>query len=348
MIIYYFTGTGNALSAANWIAQTAEIQNISAEIVKISPSLQVEKKENNSNELIGFCFPTHGFNAPPVVINFLIRFPKGKNKVFLLNTRAGMKLYKLFIPGISGLAELVPALILKMKGYRIAGMQPMDLPSNWISLHPGLRKKVINSIFERCERITKKFACKILSGQKIYKGIISLPIDLIVSPVSIAYYFYGRMSLSKTFIANYKCNNCMICVKECPVQAIVKRQNRPFWSRKCESCMHCMNRCPQKAIETPHLFVVVIWWVIFSFIPLTLLHIIAQNYPGVNSWSGLLSNLIILVTGLPFVFFTYSIMHFLMKYKFFNWLITNTSLTRLWFWRRYFAPQKYLTNRVKK
>ena len=76
LLIYYFTGTGNALATANWISQIAEKQNILVEIRKITPSLLVHKNDFSENTLIGFCYPTHGFNAPPVVIEFLLRFPR--------------------------------------------------------------------------------------------------------------------------------------------------------------------------------------------------------------------------------------------------------------------------------
>jgi len=102
----------------------------------------------------------------------------------------------------------LPALYLKLKGYKIVGLQPMDLPSNWISLHLGLRQKIINLIFNRCKKITKKFANKILSGKKVYKGLISLPIDLLISPISLAYYLLGRFAIAKTFVATDACNNC--------------------------------------------------------------------------------------------------------------------------------------------
>lgn len=341
LILYHFTGTGNALSVANWIAQVAKTKELEVEIHRITPSFEVKSPDIDNQVLLGFCYPTHGFNAPPVVIDFFIRFPSGKNNVFFLNTRAGMKISKLFTPGLSGMAQLAPSFILWFKGYKTVGFQPMDLPSNWISIHPGLRKQVIESIFLRCEKITKRFADKILSGKKVYKGLISLPFDILVSPISFLYYFYGRISLSKTFIANYKCNGCELCAIECPVSAIQMKGNRPFWSRKCESCMHCMNRCPKRAIETPHLFVFIVWWVIFAVIPVLILKWIASRYPEIESWSGLASDIIMFVTGLPVVFFTYRILHFLMKYKFVNWFITNTSLTRLWFWRRYIAPSKY-------
>lgn len=341
LIIYYFTGTGNALAVSNWLGEVAFEKNIPVKIVKITPSLQPEIPAGN-NTLIGFCYPTHGFNAPPIVVDFIFRFPKGNNNIFLVNTRAGMKLSKLFLPGLSGLGQLMPAAILKLKGYKIIGLQPMDLPSNWISLHPGLKQKVVDSIFRRCERITKRFGENILSGKKIFKGLLSLPLDLTISPISVAYILFGRFALAKTFVADYNCNNCGICEKECPVQAITTKNSRPFWTRKCESCMHCMNRCPQKAIQTPHLFVLIIWWLVLSVIPLLITKEIASFYQPLFNYFDLIFDIIILITGLPIIFFTYRLFHFLMRFRLFSWLYTFTSLTHFKFWRRYFAPKKYL------
>jgi Pyruvate/2-oxoacid:ferredoxin oxidoreductase delta subunit len=347
LIIYYFTGTGNALAATNWIAQIAIKKDIQVEIKKITPSLKVVRKEISENTLIGFCYPTHGFNAPPIVINFLLRYPKMGNRVFLLNTRAGMKISKLFVPGLSGLAQLLPAIILLSKGHRIVGLQPMDLPSNWISIHPGLRPKVINSIFERCEGITKRFAKNIIAGKKTYQGLVSLPIDLFISPVSVGYYFFGRFALAKTFIAGSNCNGCALCEKECPVKAISMKNDRPFWTRKCESCMHCMNSCPQRVIQTPHLFVVILWWLVFSVIPLFITKELVNTNPYFSEYFNLAFNTFVLITGLPIIFFSYRILFFLMKFKFFNWLIMQTSLTKFRFWRRYKAPKEHLKKDLK-
>lgn len=348
LLIFYFTGTGNALAAASWISEVALESDVEVEIIRITPQLKIAKKIFSENTLIGFCYPTHGFNAPPVVINFLVRFPKLRNKVFLLNTRAGMKLSKLFLPGLSGLAQLLPSFILRLKGYITIGFQPMDLPSNWISIHPGLRQEVINSIFKRCEGKTKRFATKILSGKKVYQGMISLPIDVLIIPVSIGYYFFGRFMLAKTFISDKHCNGCSLCEKECPVSAIKMKSARPFWTHKCENCMHCMNTCPQKAIQTPHLIIVLIWWLVFSVFPLFVMKELAKTNPVFSEHFDLFFDLFVLITGLPIIFFSHHILHFLMRYKFFQWLINYSSLTKLKFWRRYKAPKEFLNLRPEK
>ncbi len=233
LIIYYFSGTGNARNAAIWIEKIAKGKGLKTHIINIDRFKTVDIPELSGKTLIGFCAPTHGFNMPPVVLKFLSKFPKVKNAdVFILNTRAGMKLYKLFLPGLSGMAQLFPALILILKGFRIVGMQPLDLPSNWILLHPGLKKTVVDSIYERCQRIVNNFAINILEGKRKYKALLSLPVDLAITPIGLGYYFFGRFFLAKTLVATNACDNCNICVSKCPVEAIKIIDERLFWTYK--------------------------------------------------------------------------------------------------------------------
>lgn len=339
LIIFYFSGTGNAKAVTSWIKDTSIDKGIEVEILNIADNPKLEDLYITKNTLIGFVYPTHGFNAPPVVINFLRKFPKTiKSDIFLINTRAGMKLSKLFLPGLSGLAQFIPALILLLKGYRIAAMQPMDLPSNWISLHPGLRKKVVESIFIRCKKITQRFTEKILSGKKVYKAFYSLPFDLLISPISIGYYFFGRFLLAKTFFASYNCNNCGLCIQNCPLNAIKEKMGRPYWSFSCESCMKCLNHCPQKAIQTPHGFTFLLWWAAMTYIPLL---VFGQFKPLVPAFigKGIFLEGIYLFAIFLSVWIAYHLFHYLLRFKFINFLITYTSLTKLPFWRRYNAQE---------
>ncbi len=353
LIIYYFSGTGNAKNASLWILKSAEEKGLKTQLINIDRFESIERPDIIEKTLIGFCSPTHGFNLPPIVLKFIRKFPKVKNAdVFILNTRAGMKLHKFFIPGLSGLAQILPALILKIKGYRIIGMQPLDLPSNWIFFHPGLKEKVIHSIFNRCNNIVNDFAIKIISGRKSFKALLSLPIDIAVVPISLGYYFIGRFFLAKTLIATDACNSCEKCVKQCPVKAITMVNERPFWSYKCESCMRCVNNCSQRAIETMHSYATLL--IFISSLVISPLLIAMLKYIGawdlVNK-SIVTENIWLVIDAfifLLFVFLTYRILHFLMRYKIFNNVITYTSLSKYKFWRRYKAPKIRHRNLLKR
>jgi ferredoxin len=339
LTVYFFSGTGNAQFAAQSIASKAQKAGIPSEVINISKNKNQPADSHKMNELVGFCYPTHGFNAPPAMINFAFNFPQGSADIFVLNTRAGLKLSKIHVPGIGGAALWIIALILFIKGYKPRGFRPLDLPSNWISLHPGIRNQVKDSIISHCTKTLEKFTNLMLQKKVVLNGLLWLPIDIALLPISLGYYIFGRFALAKTFFANYNCNNCGLCIKDCPVDAIKEISGRPYWGFSCESCMKCMNHCPQRAIETAHGFTALLWWLIFSVIPpfifILLIDLQLINAAMIDRHYGLIYDLIWLILGLPLIFFSYRILHFLLGFKTFNKLITWTSLTHWKFWRRY-------------
>ncbi len=330
--IFYFSGTGNARNVSRWMKKSAESRGISTELIDIS---QLEKRrvgEIGSEETLGFISPTHGFNYPPVVLHFILRFPrtKSKNKVFLMNTRAGTKLGRLFVPGLSGIALLLSSLILLLKGYKVIGLAAIDLPSNWISLHPGLNDSSVKAIYKKRKEDTNRFAEKILSGRRSYKPLFEMVFDLLVLPIAVAYYLAGRFVLTKTFVASSRCTGCGLCVKKCPVNAIKIVDGRCFWTLSCESCMCCMNICPERAIETAHGFIAVCAVVFYLWI-LKLFY----GFTGIVISNVLLRMAVGTILFFVFVSISYLIIHLLMRFPFFEKIIAYTSLTRYKFWRRY-------------
>lgn len=338
--LYYFTGTGNSRRVIEWFGEVASEHGLTVDIHNIAESLKARSPVPSS--LLGFCSPTHGFNFPPVMLKFLVRFPRGANKVFIMNTRAGVKLWKIHLFGISGVAQLLAALILKMKGYKVVGMRPVDLPSNWISIHPGLREKVIASMVERCRRNTKRFANRIISGKRGYRALLDIVQDLAVSPIALGYYFVGRYVLAKSFIASSACTMCGRCIRDCPVQAIREIDKRPYWTFKCESCMHCMNHCPERAIQTAHGLVIGSLYLLFTVGMEILYFNTADLIPAGVIYDflhhGTTEFLIASALCIPFLWISYRLLHFLMRYKPVEWLVIYTSLTVFKFWRRYKGP----------
>lgn len=344
LIIYYFSGTGNAKNASIWINNEANKRGINSTLVSIDRFDKIEAPETTGKILIGFCSPTHGFNLPPIVLKFIHKFPRIKGAdVFILNTRGGLKLSKLFLPGLSGLAQIYPALILLLKGFRIVGMQPLDLPSNWIILHPGLRHKVIISMYEHYHRIVERFANKLLDGGKKYKALLSIPFDLVVIPIAVGYYFIGRFFLAKTLVATDNCNQCELCIKQCPVKAIKMVNDTPYWTYRCESCMRCINLCPQRAIETAHGFSGLILYIGYGFLIPLLYGLWKDLNLGFTKSSSYISGQIIgileWVIFILFVFLSYFILHYFLRFKFINRVVAYTSLSKYKFWRRYHAPK---------
>ncbi len=129
--IFYFSGTGNAKRIAQWFSEFAVKKKIDCEIFDI---VRFDFNKNSkcfNNATILIISPIHGFNFPKITLNFIRCFPKGNNNIILMNTRAGMKIGSYVTPGLTGIAFILSSLILKMKGYKIVGQIPFDMPSNW-------------------------------------------------------------------------------------------------------------------------------------------------------------------------------------------------------------------------
>lgn len=335
IIIYYFTGTGNALKSGRWICEEAKKRNIDTSLYAIDRSYRPNLNEIDSNTLIGFLAPTHGFNIAPAMLKFISKFPsKIKANVFILNTRAGLKLYKLFLPGLSGAAQFLPMIILRLKGYKIVGGLPLDMPSNWLFVHPGLNLHTVSSISDRCEKITKIFIENILKGNKTFRKVwITLPIDIALLPIAFLYYYYGRFIFAKTMIYTSNCNSCMICVDNCPVKALKIVNDKPYWSYSCESCMRCINICPKTSIQTSHLILFLILIIpsylfnhfFIEYLPLSEI----LNYDFVRS-------ILEMALTLVELFVIYAVIQRFLKYKYFGAIFKYSSLST--FWRKYLAP----------
>ena len=127
IVIYYFSGTGNSQNVAKWFTETAIKNNTVCTAHNIAKIDRKNISKPPENALVVFISPVHGFNYPPVMLNFIFRFPKAKNRVLLMNTRAGMLLGNFNLPGLTGIAFLLSSLVLILKGYFINGFIPVDL-----------------------------------------------------------------------------------------------------------------------------------------------------------------------------------------------------------------------------
>lgn len=338
--IDYFSGTGNALTACRWIAENARDLGMEAHIQAIDRFDRHEIEKAPDGALLGFAYPTHGFALPWFMLKYIIFFPRGRNFVFLLNTRAGMKLGTWNTPGLSGLALLLPILILTLKGYNITGLLSLDMPSNWISVHPGLFPSAIDFIVCKCHAKVDRFSAQILNGQRSipWYFLVFLPVDLALGPISVMYLILGRFFLAKTFFATKKCNGCKICAQYCPVGAIRIIDDRPYWSFYCDSCMRCMNICPQQAIETSH-SMAALMIALTNLLPVAAYITTFMNKTGLALSEPALyiaDHAVTWVLILTIIYALYILIFILLRNPWVNRFFVYTSLT--YYWARYKAP----------
>jgi len=333
--MFYFSGTGNARNVASWMASAFRERGREVEVVDLARRPRAEVHLDPADEL-GLASPTHGFNFPPVTLAFLLALPRApaRNRAYVFNTRAGVRLLGLHLPGLSGVAQLLAALVLLAKGYRVAAMRPVDLPSNWISLHPALREGAIRALHARCEALVRASAARLLDGGRDLRAPWDLPQDLLLAPVALGYYASGRFVLAKTFIASRDCDGCEACVRECPVGGVLLG-GRPFWTFRCESCMRCMNRCPRRAIETAHGFVAAL--VVLAGLATTALLHAALGPSAPLGRSGPVRLTVETVVLLALLGVAYRALHAGLRVRAVERLAVWTSLTHLPAWGRYRA-----------
>jgi ferredoxin len=341
---WYFSGTGNARNVAHWLAASWRASGREAEVIDLSKQ-DPAAIAIGPQDAIALASPTHGFNFPPITLAFLVAFPRTRhrNQVFIFNTRAGMRFFGVHLPGLSGVAQILAAAIFILKGYRVRAMRPVDLPSNWISLHPGLREENVRALYARCARQVARCAERVLSGRRDLRALYDLPQDLLISPVSILYYLIGRFFFAKSFIASRACDGCGICVSQCPVKAVSLVKGRPYWSFQCESCMHCMNQCPKRAIETAHGFLVAYGLLLAAALYLWIYPAWRPAIPylfGEGYFPAVLRFLLETGLFLGILFPAYRILHHLrMRFPLLDRWVALTSLSHFAFWRRYRAPK---------
>ncbi len=330
ILIFYFSGTGNAKQVSLWFSEFALKKDLDCKVLDISKTNADNLPAISADALIIIISPVHGFNYPKITLNFIERFPAGNNSIVLMNTRAGLKIGRFVTPGLTGIAFLFSSVILKRKGYRITGQIPFDMPSNWLSIHPALSNNSVKFLHAKSYYRVARYFNKIVLGKRVFPSYKELVQDILISPVSVGYYLVGRYLFAKSFYASHKCDSCGLCVKQCPVNAVKMINNRPFWTHKCESCMKCMNRCPKKAIETAHgLFAVI------SILNSFAVSVVLNNILDISIQSEAVRFLFSSGVFLALIWVFYRLQHILLRNKTIARIISCTSLTSYKFWGRY-------------
>lgn len=344
LVIHVFSGTGNSLRAVGWLAELFGRDTI--HVVRIGKA-GVPKPAPTPGSITGIVFPTHGFTAPWAVLRHAIRLPRGKSgAAFVIATRAG-SWPGFLLPGLSGSAMFIVALILLCKGYRIKGLRGLDMPSNWMFLHWGISRKYAEKIIAQGKHDVEQFAQKIFGGRRhlfSFNNLFELVFGIALVPISAGYLLIGRFGLAKLFYANWKCNSCGQCAHDCPVGAIIMKGRsvkKPYWTFACESCMHCMGYCPEKAVEASHPVAIILYFICtFSLAGVLGTWLINTN-PGAvplgrllsNRWIQMLLNYAYLLISF---FLVYVLFYYLVRIRIVNRIFSYLTLTH--YYRRYHEP----------
>ncbi|MDP8225869.1 MAG: EFR1 family ferrodoxin [Candidatus Lernaella stagnicola] len=349
--VFFMSGTGNSQRVARWLGEHAAGAGCRVAVAPIEEPVPEEQLGSDSEQLVGLVFPTHAFTAPLHMIRFALRLPRRRAHAFVCATRAGARYWPLpymrWVPGLAGTGPFLIALILALKGYRVRGAMSVNMPSNWIAVHPGMGPDTTRRIIADAQPRVAGFLETILGGRRCWltcNNAWELCTGLALLYVSLLYLVIGRFFLAKSLIANERCTGCGLCAEACPVGAIRlwgRGSKRPFWTYDCESCMRCMAFCPERAIEGGHSWIVLAYFLTTVPAATFLLTRLDDFLPGMatlqGTWIAAVLNLFYLYGAVAAASY---LLWWLLGFRWINRAFTYTTLTRLY--RRYHEPDTLL------
>jgi ferredoxin len=345
---YFFSGTGNSYSAAQWMAQAAADKGTATSVIPIADGRPHEDLQGGPDQLVGICHPTHGLMPPWSMIKFLIKMPWGRGAhAVIIATRGGIPLGRVVIPGAAGLALFFPLLILLLKGYRVRGGMGIDLPANILNIHWGFKPQNVDHIIAWGRRRHQRLVDAVLAKKRYWNPINVLWELIWCAPFffwplfPIAYLLVGRVFMAKLMFADTSCQGCGRCARNCPCHAIAMVGNKsktPFWTHRCEVCMRCMGYCKFQAVQASHLWMIpVLFGTSFlsaSYVQKILAALLGRQFALVDPAYELMSVFLVFLS-LPVFYYVF---WGLQRFRPFRTIFTYTTLTKFYS-RRYHAPE---------
>ena len=252
-MIFYFSGTGNTRWAAEEIAKAIgeRLLFIPDELSKGRCSYQLV-----AGERIGFCFPTHGWQPPRIVREFIrqLVFQRldtaerhfcwalttcGDNMgeaMTILNRELAANMALRLSDGEALQAESVFSIIMPESYVCLPFMKtdPEDKEAMKLDVARHQLPHIINMIRERRRGV-----------EELDKGGTPRLYSYVIGE-----YFNRKMVTDKKFTVDTdKCIRCSKCQKVCPVDNI--QGTPPAWlhNGRCTSCLACYHYCPVHAIN---------------------------------------------------------------------------------------------------
>ncbi len=229
-MIFYFTGTGNSLYAAQKLADEGE------KIVSIVDALRSKAYHYTLNvgEKLGFVFPVYFYTVSDPVLE-LVRKLTVENAGFV---------YAVIPCGASiGAAGGLLKSELKKRGLELQRVDALVVPDGALIFYDiDAPEKMEQQLAAATKELASiKQAVDRREGNRITGNPIAGKIGLAA--------YHACMS-TKAFYADEKCIGCGKCASICPSGAIEKVGGRPTWTKsKCLKCCGCINRCPVSAIQ---------------------------------------------------------------------------------------------------
>ena len=237
-MIFYFTGTGNTRWVSQLLAEATgdELRFIPDELGK------TEDYRLKDGERLGFCFPTHGWQPPHIVREFIRRVTFEHVSYCYVLTTCGDNM---------GYAMRIFEKELRRKGLHTDARFAIVMPESnacFSFLHLDTDEKARQKVETARQRMTH--ICKVITErqqgvEELIKGAIPFTFTYIIG----GYYNKHLITDKKFWVDKDTCIQCGLCQKLCPVDDI--KGTPPVWlhNERCTNCLACYHHCPAHAIH---------------------------------------------------------------------------------------------------
>jgi ferredoxin/flavodoxin len=231
----YFSGTGCTKAVCDTFEE--QLKRLELDCTKIDIASCKPQEVRKSDLLIIFA-PVYALRLASLMEEWIQKLPK-------VNHAAAA------IISVSGGGEVSPNTacrvyskrILIKKGYKLIYEDMIVMPSNFaIQAEPILNYQLLAVLPKKVERIIAD----------LLTGVIKLSepkaIDRFLSSLGRAEHI-GAKFFGSSLHASAKCNQCGLCVRNCPTKNIRMVNGKPEFGFHCMWCLKCIYACPRKAIS---------------------------------------------------------------------------------------------------
>lgn len=231
----YFSGTGCTKTVVDCFER--QLVELGLQVNKINVSTPSNYDAKSTDLLILFS-PVYAFRLSPIIEKWTKNLPEARG------TYAA-------IISVSGGGEISPNTacrtrckqLLNRKNYNLIYEKMLVMPSNFaIQAEQQLNLDLIRVLPQKVKQIISD----ILSGKKnITRPKLQ---DRFLFTLGKAEHF-GASLFGASIHASNACNQCGLCIRNCPKQNIRMKNKRLKFGLGCMWCMKCIYACPSKALS---------------------------------------------------------------------------------------------------